>query len=100
MATVDLHFVPPFRLTTYHQPPIQATTKLSGNSMDEDGVRRLLRREIKRAGGQAAFARDKEITEDVVNVMLRGRPPGPTLLAALELEKLPTQYRRRKGAAK
>lgn len=67
--------------------------------MDEDGVRRLLRREIKRAGGQAAFAREKEITEDVVNVMLRGRPPGPTLLAALHLEKLPTAYRRKKGVA-
>ena len=62
--------------------------------MTEDGVRRLLQREINRAGGQAAFARERGITEDVVHVCLRGRPPGPTLLDALELEKT-TEYHRR-----
>jgi hypothetical protein len=67
--------------------------------MNEENVRRLLRRKVKDAGSLAACARGLKVDVELVSVALRGRPPGPTLLDALELEKV-VDYRRKKGAVR
>lgn len=68
--------------------------------MDVNGVRRLMRREIAKNISQAQWARDIGESVSALNMMLKSRDPSAKVLAALELEKLPTQYRRKKGSVK
>jgi hypothetical protein len=68
--------------------------------MDVNGVRRLMRREIAKNISQAQWARDIGESVSALNMMLKSRDPSAKVLAALELEKLPTAYRRKKGIVK
>ena len=50
-------------------------------------VRRLLRDEVMRAGGQSAWARREKVSRPNLNKMLAGqRPMTPTILKKLKLE--------------
>jgi hypothetical protein len=54
--------------------------------LDENGVIRLLRSEVERAGGQSALARRENIDRTLLNKVLCGRkPPTKEIIRALKL---------------
>ena len=54
--------------------------------LDNKGVIRLLRAEVKRAGGQSSWARRERIDRTTLNRVLRGRtPPTEEIIRALKL---------------
>jgi hypothetical protein len=54
--------------------------------LDNSGVVRLLRAEVKRAGGQSAWARRERIDRSMLNRVLRSRkPPTEDIIRALKL---------------
>ena len=62
--------------------------------IDLDGMRKLLRREVDRAGGQVAWAKRHGLHPSTINkVVNEQRMPGRRMLAALQLQKV-TAYRR------
>lgn len=63
--------------------------------MTLDKVLTMIRKACDRAGGQSAWAEKIGTTaQKVSDVLARRREPGPKLLSALGLERLPTEYRR------
>ncbi len=63
--------------------------------LDIDGVRKLLRSEVERAGGQSVWARRTGVDRPHLSRVLNEHAfPGPTLIEALGLEKV-IAYRRR-----
>src|SRR5262245_58168094 len=62
--------------------------------IDLDGMRKLLRREVDRAGGQVAWAKRHGLHPSTINkVVNEQRMPGRRMLTALQLQKV-TAYRR------
>lgn len=65
--------------------------------MDSVGVRRRLRREIDKAGGLMAWCEAKQLAHGHVSEVIRGRrEPPPSILKALNLERV-TTYRPKGG---
>jgi hypothetical protein len=59
--------------------------------MKDDDVLRLLRAACKQAGSQNKWAQAHGIKQQLVNATLTGkRAPGPTILAALGIERVQT----------
>jgi hypothetical protein len=72
--------------------PIAAGHKM--RLIDLDGMRKLLRREVDRAGGQVAWAKRHGLHPSTINkVVNEQRMPGRRMLVALQLQKV-TAYRR------
>ncbi len=68
---------------------------MTAHAIPESELRRLLELSCRNAGSQSAFARNHSMSIAYVNdVLHRRREPGPAILAALGLEKMPAQYRR------
>lgn len=64
-------------------------------SMTEDQVRKMLKREVAKAGGQRAFSREHGVSAVHVGRLLDGEKLSPAILKALRLEALTvTTYRR------
>src|SRR5262245_45022263 len=62
--------------------------------IDLEGMRKLLRREVDRAGGQVAWAKRHGLHPSTINkVVNEQRMPGRRMLVALQLQKV-TAYRR------
>jgi hypothetical protein len=60
--------------------------------MKDDDVREMLRRAIKQAGSQLAFAVEHDIDRTCLSSILSGnRPPSPQVIRALGLRKV-TSY--------
>jgi hypothetical protein len=55
-------------------------------TLDNKGVVRLLRADVKRAGGQSSWARREGIDRTILNKVLRGwKPPTGEIIKALKL---------------
>jgi hypothetical protein len=68
--------------------------------MRTDRVLQLLRAACEKAGGQSAWGRAHGIKQQYVSAVLSGdRPPGPRILAALDLEATTTTTYSRKASA-
>ncbi len=63
--------------------------------MTLDQVLVILQREVSKAPSQAVWAKEHGVSPQIVSdVLNKRREPGPSILAALRLEKVPTCYRR------
>lgn len=70
--------------------------KLKGRLMSLEEFRAFLAAECQKAGGQEAFSEKTGISQSYISQILNGRQePGPSVLAALEFEKV-VLYRRSK----
>jgi hypothetical protein len=66
--------------------PARTTAKSGRRVFERDDVVRLLRLEVERAGGQAAWAKETGNSRAVVNKVLHGqRPPTKKIIDALNL---------------
>lgn len=63
-----------------------AMTKLPEGTFDDDGVRKLLRAAVNKAGSQKAFAKQSGLDRAQVNGVLHGRRPvSESIIEALRL---------------
>ena len=68
--------------------------------MNADGVRALIKSEVRKIGSAAAWAHAHDLSAAYVCDILAGRrDPGKSVLKVLDLEKIVT-YRRKNGTAK
>jgi len=66
-------------------------------TIDIKDLRKMLRQDVDRAGGTAAWARQHGVTMQYVSELLRFRKPiGPKVAAALGYEKMIIYARRKK----
>jgi hypothetical protein len=57
--------------------------------LDDEAVIRVLRAEVKKAGGQGAWARRERVNRTMLNKVLNGRKPmPPSISEALKLRKV------------
>jgi hypothetical protein len=58
-------------------------------ALDQNDVVRLLRSEVKRAGGQKEWARKSGVVASMVSMVLSGdRPPNEKIISALKLRRV------------
>jgi hypothetical protein len=58
-------------------------------ALDQNGVVRLLRAEVKRAGGQVKWARKNRVARSMVSMVLSGdRPASRNIIRALKLRRV------------
>jgi hypothetical protein len=64
-------------------------SKTDMRALDQNDVIRLLRSEVKRAGGQKKWARKKGIVPSTISMVLSGyRPPNKKIISALKLRRV------------
>jgi hypothetical protein len=58
-------------------------------ALDQNDVVRLLRLEVKRAGGQQEWARKNGVAPSMISMVLSGeRPPNEKIISALKLRRI------------
>jgi hypothetical protein len=72
------------------RPPTEAAVpKTDMRALDQNDVVRLLRSEVRRAGGQKEWARKSGVAPSMVSMVLTGdRPPNEKIISALKLRRV------------
>ena len=77
-------------MTPRERPPTEAVVlETDMHALDQNDVVRLLRLEVKRAGGQQEWARKNGVVPSMISMVLSGdRPPNEQIISALKLRRV------------